>query len=331
VTTFDRAEFPNAGNKQDDFAVIGFFLPRLPQQYGSDIATATPLNGTLDPATGLATAQAMGIVASAAGDWFSFAAAAGTATVSAAVLAPFGAANRANLDVQLTVFNAAGAALTTINPPGATAATLGVPATAVTLPAAKTYYIAITGAAGEGYSEYASRGQFELSVVYTPCATCDGVANPNPVAPNVETSPPPSPPPSPPSPPPPSPPPPPPPAAAKPMRIASMSLSRVWANSARSSVICMVTLTVRDAVDAALPNVNVNGEWTITNAGLSPVTVPTSILRSSAAGTVSFRSSSSVSDSTGTSCVFTVAPAAVVLAGYQLDVGNSILLRERSW
>jgi hypothetical protein len=115
------------------------------------------------------------------------------------------------------------------------------------------------------------------------------------------------------------------------MRISSMSLSLVWANTQRTSVICMVTITVRDAAGVNLPGAKVNGDWTITNAGLAPVTVPTSILSTTTSGTVSFRSSSTVSPAAGTSCVFTLAPAAVVLAGYQLDASSSILLRQLSW
>jgi hypothetical protein len=140
----------------------------VPQRFGNDTATATPLVGTLDAATGLYTAQAAGIVTDANGDWFSFISLEGTATLSVAVVSPWGSFQRANLDVQLAILNSAGAIVTMLNPPS-----LNLPATVVGLPAMDRYYVAVQGVgsgdpATTGYSSYGSKGQYELTVVYTP-------------------------------------------------------------------------------------------------------------------------------------------------------------------
>jgi hypothetical protein len=72
------------------------------------------------------------------------------------------------LDAQLTIINSAGAVVQTLNP-----ASLDVPATVVGLPAMNRYYVAVQGVgsgdpATTGYSSYGSKGQYELTVVYTP-------------------------------------------------------------------------------------------------------------------------------------------------------------------
>ena len=168
IATFDKGEFTGATNPEDDLAVMGRILPLVPQRFGNDTATATPLVGTLDAATGLYTAQVAGVVTDANGDWFSFISLEGSATLSVAVVTPWGDFQRANLDAQLTIINSAGAVVQTLNP-----ASLDVPATVVGLPAMNRYYVAVQGVgsgdpATTGYSSYGSKGQYELTVVYTP-------------------------------------------------------------------------------------------------------------------------------------------------------------------
>jgi hypothetical protein len=313
VTTFDKGEFTGANNNQDDLAVIGAFLQPLPQQHGNSFATAAPLTATV--AAGVATGSAMGAVVDAAGDWFSFVAAAGTATLSAVTLSAWGTANRANLNIQLTVYDATGAVVTSLNPVG----TLNVPATPVTLPAAGIYYVSVQGA-GEGdvkttgYSAYASRGQYELSVVYTPCATC-------PSTPAPQVSPSPSPLPS------PSPSPSPQPTLPK-LRVSTLSASFVYTSAARTSLYCTVTVVVRDAAGVAIQGARVSGKWALTAAGATTSNTFTSYMSSTASGSVSYRSGS-LSAAPGGNCVFTV--STVDLAGYTWDTTTSVMARTVTW
>jgi hypothetical protein len=109
VTQFDNAEYPNANNNQNDIAVMSNFLPLLPAQAGSSIATATPLNVTTTGS--ISTGRAQGAILQlgvAAVYWFT-AVAAGTATFTIDVLSAWaaeaaqggGTFGRSNLDVQL--------------------------------------------------------------------------------------------------------------------------------------------------------------------------------------------------------------------------------------
>ena len=69
---------------EDDTAIIAGKLSYVPALNGNSLATATPLATTLSGST--ATGTATGIVAQpGAADFFSFAAAAGTATISGQV------------------------------------------------------------------------------------------------------------------------------------------------------------------------------------------------------------------------------------------------------
>lgn len=310
VTTFDKGEFTGASNTQDDFAVIKTFLQPLPQQHGNSFATAAPLTATV--AAGVATGSAMGAVVDAAGDWFTFTALAGTATLSAVTLSPSGTANRANLNIQLTVYDAAGAVVATLNPVG----NLNVPATQVALATAGTYYVSVTGA-GEGdvkstgYSAYASLGQYELSVVYAPCTNC-------PAAPVVVQQPSPA--------PVPSPSPSPPPALS--MRVGTVSASFVYTSTARTQLYCTVTVVIRNAAGQGVQGVKVSGRWALTAAGTTTANTFTSYMTTTVAGSVSYRSSS-LSATPGGNCVFTV--STVEAPGYTWDSVNSVLTRTVTW
>jgi hypothetical protein len=292
-------------------------LPLLRDGFGDSMATATPLNASVDAATGLASTKASGVVSSAAGDFFSFQAAAGTATLSASVVAPWsGGSNRANLDIQLVVYDAAGAALATLNPAGSDAASLGVSATPVALPASGTYYVAVTGAgasdaATTGYSAYASRGQFELSVAaFTPCANCgNATAVQSPPAaspPSVQPTPS-------------SPSPSPSPAPLQALRVTSISLTKVPAGTGLAY--CSVTVYVRNAANTAVSGVRVNGRWSASPT-LASFAAATANMFTGATGTVAFRSST-IQMGKGFACIFSIGE--VSLAGFYLDSASSKL------
>lgn len=340
MTQFNKGEYAGSNNVQDDLAVIGGFLPLLATSAGSSQATAAPLAATVDAATGAATANVQGVVASAAGAWYSFQAAAGTVTLSAAVVAPWsGASNRANLDIQLVVYDADGTALATLNPAGADAASLGVPATPVTLPASGTYIVAVTGAgagdvASSGYSSYGSRGQFELTAVYAPCTTCNDTPrqaspSPAPVQPSPSPAPEPSPSPAPmpsPSPAPlpsPSPLPSPPPAQPQAMRVTNIIMTKV--PQGKNRFFCSVTIYVRDAAGNPVSGVRVNGAFSARPVLTTFASATSSQLTAASTGTVAFRSANTVPKSPVYTCVFSIGD--VSLAGYFFDAINSVLTR----
>lgn len=359
VSQFDLGEYTGSNNKQDDIAVMSSYLPLIPQENGVSMSTATPLTAAADPTTGLATAKASGVVTNSSGDWFTFTAAAGTATLSAAVTAPMaGTINRANLDILLTVYDAAGTAIAAINPPGADPVNgLGVPPTAVTLPAAGAYYVAVTGAGGSGYSNYGSRGQFELTVAFPAPAQpspspspVPEIPSPSPVpeipspspVPEVPSSSPvpeipsPSPVPEIPSPSPvpeiPSPSPSPAPQEpisapkATPMVVSRIAISKVYLPG-KASLYCQITVTVRSRGGQALSGARVFAGWASTPTP-SQFTSSVDGIVTGGLGMVAHRSSTmTVAGARG--CEFTVSD--VQLDGYRLDRSKSVMSRRLSW
>lgn len=171
---------------QDDLATIGRFLPRAPAQFGSSVSTASPLTATSSSSPSeTATATASGVLSSSnQTDFFSFAAAAGPASITVAVTAPFGVGyyGRSNLNAVSTVFDATGAVLATFNPPGPE--NMGIAAANVTIPSSGVYYVSVAGSGEgnvsiDGYSSYASLGRYSVSVTYAsgftpPAVDCMG-------------------------------------------------------------------------------------------------------------------------------------------------------------
>uniref|UniRef100_A0A383V9Q0 Peptidase C-terminal archaeal/bacterial domain-containing protein n=1 Tax=Tetradesmus obliquus TaxID=3088 RepID=A0A383V9Q0_TETOB len=186
VTTWDAGEYPFSNNNQDDLATIGRFLPRAPAQFGSSVSTASPLTATSSSSPSeTATATASGVLSSSnQTDFFSFAAAAGPASITVAVTAPFGVGyyGRSNLNAVSTVFDATGAVLATFNPPGPE--NMGIAAANVTIPSSGVYYVSVAGSGEgnvsiDGYSSYASLGRYSVSVTYAsgftpPAVDCMG-------------------------------------------------------------------------------------------------------------------------------------------------------------
>ena len=164
LVQWSRGEYAGANNTQDDFAVMqSNGLPLRADDHGNTAATATVLTGT--SAGGLTTLTAQGVIERASDvDMFSFAAGAGSAsfTVSPAARSP-------NLDALVTLRNAAGTVLATINPADAVNASFSA-----TLPATGTYTLSVQGTGkGDplttGYTAYGSLGQYALAAtVATP-------------------------------------------------------------------------------------------------------------------------------------------------------------------
>lgn len=164
LVQWSRGEYSGANNTQDEYAVMqsnGLLLRT--NDHGGTRATATPLTAT--SSGGLTSLAAVGIIERPGDvDMFSFAAGAGSASFT---VSP--AARSANLDALVTLSDSNGAALATVNPADALNATVSA-----TLPAAGTYYLAVTGTGkGDplttGYSNYGSLGQYAVAAtVYTP-------------------------------------------------------------------------------------------------------------------------------------------------------------------
>lgn len=164
LVQWSKGEYSGANNTQDDYAVMqSNGLPLRADDHGGTAGTATALTAT--SSGGLTSLAAVGIIERPGDvDMFSFAAGAGSAsfTVSPAV-------RSANLDALVTLRDASGAVLATVNPADLLNATFSA-----TLPATGTYYLAVTGTgkgdpATTGYSNYGSLGQYAVAAtVYTP-------------------------------------------------------------------------------------------------------------------------------------------------------------------
>ena len=159
LTQWSKGEYAGANNLQDDYAVMqSNGLPLRADDHGNTAATATVLTGTTSG--GISTLASQGVIEQPGDvDVFAFTAAAGTASFN---VAP--AARAANLDLAVTLRNAAGNLLASANPADALNATFSL-----LLPAAGTYYLAVQGTGkGDplttGYSNYGSVGQYSVSV-----------------------------------------------------------------------------------------------------------------------------------------------------------------------
>ena len=161
LVQWSKGEYSGANNAQDDYTVMqGNGLPLRADDHGNTAAAATTMTGVSAGAT--STASAQGVIERPTDvDVFAFTAAAGSTTITLT-----GAARSSNLDALVTVRNAAGTVLATVNPVDALNAS-----TTLTLPAAGTYYVFVQGTGkGDrlttGYTNYGSLGQYALSVTY---------------------------------------------------------------------------------------------------------------------------------------------------------------------
>jgi hypothetical protein len=160
VTQFDKGEYPDSNNQQDDFAVISTFLDLLPQQFGSSTGSATPL-----PGSGIVS----GIISNQdQTDYFSFTAKGGQSTLTADVAAAANGINIADLNVKMVLYDASGRVITSDNPAADSEQGLGASITSQ-VTANAVYYVSIGGVGSgtpqtEGYSSYGSRGRYTLSV-----------------------------------------------------------------------------------------------------------------------------------------------------------------------
>lgn len=159
LVQWSKGEYSGANNTEDDYAVMqGNGLPLRADDHGATPGTATVLSGSASG--GIVTATGTGVIERPGDiDMFAIAAGAGSATFT---VSP--AARSANLDALVKLTDAAGTVLATANP--AEALNAGI---TVTLPAAGTYYLAVTGTGkgdplATGYTNYGSLGQYAVAV-----------------------------------------------------------------------------------------------------------------------------------------------------------------------
>lgn len=162
LVQWSKGEYTGANNVEDDYAVMqGNGLPLRADDHGNTAAAATAMTVS-GSGGGVTTATATGVIERPGDiDHFSFAAGAGSATIT---LSP--AARSANLDAQITLLGASGVVLASANPAEALNASL-----TFSLPAAGTYYVAVQGIGkgdpkATGYSNYGSLGQYALAASF---------------------------------------------------------------------------------------------------------------------------------------------------------------------
>ncbi|MEZ0578154.1 putative Ig domain-containing protein [Nocardioides sp. MH1] len=164
VTQWSMGEYPGANNHQDDVDIIARSAPRIPDDHGNNVPSATPLAPGAPVDGTISTRRDV--------DAFSFTGSGSTTvTVAPSVYA--------DLDAQLTVKNASGATVATVNPPSGRISSeipSGMGATwTADLPAGGATYRLYVDGVGTGsptvagqYSDYASFGNYQISVDTTP-------------------------------------------------------------------------------------------------------------------------------------------------------------------
>ncbi|HSF94387.1 MAG TPA: M12 family metallo-peptidase [Thermohalobaculum sp.] len=199
ITTWSRAEYPNANNNQDDYAVISNYLPiRTDDHEDVNLGAATPLLVTggvnvvsnarvTDPSW--ASLANKGIIEDPNDyDLFSMSVGVGTIQLSIdpAKLETYEGNQGANLDVQARLLDAFGTELQLSNPDLQVGADINY---VVTVPG--DYYLEITGVgragtggSDHGHSDYVSTGQYYINGTVPP----DIVTTYPPVAPNDLTA-----------------------------------------------------------------------------------------------------------------------------------------------
>lgn len=310
VTQWDRGEYADANNPQDDFATIARHLPLLEQPHGADAVSATPLAVTVDAASGVATGSGRGLVVKPKqANFFSFQAAAGEVRVTATGTPPWGSHNRANLDVAVAVLDASGATLATLDAPGA----MDVVAAPVTLPAGGRYYLAVSGAGSgdpklTGYSDYGSRGPFALSVQFVPPGAAPGTRLPE--LPGgggggIQEGDLPS----------------------APVHVESIVMAKVFTDATRSAYYCTATVKIVDADNAPVERASVGVVWASQPARVASALVSSG--KTGRSGTYLCRSRPMAAAPGGKGCE--VAVTAVAKPGMSLDVRSSVMRRNLVW
>jgi PKD repeat protein len=153
LVQWSRGDYPDANNKEDDFAVMAANgLPLRPDDHGNTVSAATRLGGTT--LNGVTTLSGAGVVEKTGDvDMFSFVAGPGTINI---VVNP--SARSPNLDVYAELLNGNGALIASSNPANSLGATL-----AATVTIGGTYHVSVRGTGTSAYSSYGSVGEYSVS------------------------------------------------------------------------------------------------------------------------------------------------------------------------
>lgn len=148
VTQWSKGEYASANNLEDDTAVmLGEGISLRADDHGDDLTTATVLSGTSVVANGIISTRTDR-------DVFRFTTGAGSVSFSATPAVP-----SPNLDIQLAIYDGAGALVTHTNP-------AGMAGSVTAALNAGTYYLSLDGV-GTGdpitaYNDYGSLGEYSL-------------------------------------------------------------------------------------------------------------------------------------------------------------------------
>ena len=160
LVQWSKGEYANANNKEDDIALIQQFTPLRADDVGDTPQTASPL--ALSVTNGVAAATARGLIGRQGDkDVYRFTAGLGSLTAS---VAP--AARSANADLVLTLISDTGMVLASSNPQNALNASISYQ-----IFKAGTYFLQVSGTgqgnpAVDGYSDYASLGNYQLAASF---------------------------------------------------------------------------------------------------------------------------------------------------------------------
>ena len=168
VSQWSKGEYTGANNNEDDIAIISSSLPRRADDHGNTIATATPLtivSGKVTSTTPIndpnnSNKANKGIIhARGDVDAFSFKTAGGTVTLNVLPLRETTNTRGGNMDIKMTIVDAANNVIATANPATNTHASVSASF------GAGTYYVLIdgVGAASSPYSDYGSLGQYFIN------------------------------------------------------------------------------------------------------------------------------------------------------------------------
>lgn len=157
LVQWSKGEYPDANNKEDDYAVMAANgLPLRADDHGNTNGTATRLGGLTT--NGVTTLSGAGIVERSSDvDVFSFVSGPGTVNVA---VNP--AVRSGNVDLHATLMDGSGSVIATSNPTDALAA-----AVTATTASGGTFYLAVRGAGkgdlATGYPGYGSVGEYSVS------------------------------------------------------------------------------------------------------------------------------------------------------------------------
>ncbi len=163
LTQWSKGEYALPTNTEDDLAIINARLAYVTDDHGDTVAAATRLNvGTAS------TLAASGLITTRNDiDGFRFATQTGQIALN---VAPFDyTTNKANLDAKITLLNSAGDTVASVDNVNAVHSTL-------TISVAKGFYTLLVDGSGrpsgadEGYTDYASIGQYSISGTIIPNA-----------------------------------------------------------------------------------------------------------------------------------------------------------------